>query len=199
MKQAMRHCNRPWWMRPPVWFIGIVMVALLSKAVVEHIDKTPSLSYSALLDQIDAGNIASVTFHGTEIRGRFKHPVANLTSAGKAHGDLFRSQVPDFGDPGLIPTLHKKHIAIDVQSQSSWVWLLGRLPWPMLIFVGVILIAGLVRLVRGGKAQPGTATPGMPAHGMIGLLSGLFAKPGPGENPSARDGGEPKTPAKSNT
>lgn len=95
MEPAMRHCNRPWWMRPPVWFIAFVTVALL-----------------------------------------------------------------------------------------------GRLPWPMLIFVGEILIAGIVQLVRGGKAQPGTATPGMPAHGMIGLLSGLFAKPGPRENPPARDRGE---------
>jgi ATP-dependent Zn protease len=194
MKQAMSHCNRPWWMRPPVWFIAIVMVALLSMAVVEHIDKSASLSYSALLDQIDAGNIASVTFHGTEIRGRFRHPVANLLSGGKAQSDLFRSQVPDFGDSALIPALRKQHVAIDVESQSSWTWVLGRLPWPMLIFVGAILIAGLIRLVRGGKAQPGTATPGMPAHGMIGLLSRLFVKPGPGENPPARDGSEPKTP-----
>jgi ATP-dependent Zn protease len=194
MKQAMGHCNRPWWMRPPVWFIAIIVVALLSMAVVEHFDKSPSLSYSALLDQIDAGNIASVTVHGTVIRGRFRHPVANLPSGGKAQSDLFRSQVPDFGDPALIPALHKQHVAIDVESQSSWIWLLGRLPWPMLIFLGAILIAGLVRFVRGGKAQPGTATPGMPAHGMIGLLSGLFAKPGPGENPPARDGAEPKTP-----
>jgi hypothetical protein len=181
-------------MRPPVWFIAIVMVALLGTAVAKHIDKTPSLSYSALLDQIDAGNIASITFHGTEIRGRFRHPVANLPSGGKAQGDLFRSQVPDFGDPTLIPTLHEKQVAIAVESQSSWIWLLGRVPWPMLIFIGAILIAGLVRLVRGGKAQPGTATPTMPAHGMIGILSGLFAKPGPGEKPPTRGGSEPKTP-----
>jgi ATP-dependent Zn protease len=194
MKQAMGHCNRPWWMRPPVWFIAIIVVALLSMAVVEHFDKSPSLSYSALLDQIDAGNIASVTVHGTVIRGRFRHPVANLPSGGKAQSDLFRSQVPDFGDPALIPALHKQHVAIDVESQSSWIWLLGRLPWPMLIFLVAILIAGLVRLVRGGKAEPGTATPGMPAHGMIGLLSWLFAKRGPGENQPAPDGGEPNTP-----
>jgi hypothetical protein len=194
MKQAMRHCNRPWWMRPPVWFIAIIMGVLLSMAVVEHFDRSPSLSYSALLDQIDAGNIASVTFHGTVIRGRFRHPVANLPAGGKAQSNLFRSQVPDFGDPALIPALRKQHVDIDVESQSSWTWLLGRLPWPMLIFVGAILIAGLVRLVRGGKAQPGTPTRGMPAHGMIGLFSWLFAKPGPGENPPLRHDDEPKTP-----
>jgi hypothetical protein len=194
MAQAMRHCNRPWWMRPPVWFIAIIMVALLGKAVIEHIDKPASLPFSTLLDQIDAGNIASVTFHGTEIRGRFRHPVASLSSRGKTQDDQFRSQVPDFGDPDLLPALHKQHVAIDVESPSSWIWLLGHLPWPMLILVAAILIAGLVRLVRGGKAQPGAMTSGMPAHGMIGLISGLFAKPGPRENPPARDHDESKTP-----
>ena len=186
MEQAMRHCNRPWWMRPPVWFIAIVMVALLGKAVFEHIDRAASLSYSDLLDQIDAGNVAGVTFHGTEIRGRFRHPVANLPSGSKAQSDVFRSQVPEFGDPYLVTALHKQHVTIDVESPSSWVWLLGRLPWPMLIFVVAILMAGLVRLVGGGKRQPGAGTPGMPMPGMIGLISGLFARPGPRENTPAR-------------
>lgn len=35
----MEHCHRPWWKRPPVWFIAIAAVLLLSVAVIERIDK----------------------------------------------------------------------------------------------------------------------------------------------------------------
>ena len=29
MTHAMEHCQRPWWKRPPVWFIAIAAVLLL--------------------------------------------------------------------------------------------------------------------------------------------------------------------------
>jgi ATP-dependent Zn protease len=172
----MEHCHRPWWKRPPVWFIVIAAVLLLGVAVMEQTGKRPAMPYGAFLDQVEADNVESVTFHGTEISGHFKHPLDNLPSSGAAQRDSFRSRVPDFGDPTLIPELRKQHVVIDITSPSAWTWLLGRVPWPMLIFVGAILVAGLVRLMRGGKAPSGAVGPVMPMHGMMGLVSGLFAK-----------------------
>jgi len=142
-----------------VWFIVIVAVLLLVVAVMEQTGKRATTPYSAFLDQVEAGNIASVTIQGTEIAGRFKHPLVDSPSGGTAQSDSFHTRVPDFGDPGLIPELRRQHVAIDVKSPSAWTWVLGRVPWPMLIFVGAILIAGLVRLARGGKAQSGSAAP----------------------------------------
>lgn len=194
MTQAMEHCHRPWWKRPPFWFIVSAAVLLLSVAVIEQTDKRAPTPYGTFLDQVEAGNIASVTFQGTEIVGRFKHPSDNSPSGGTAQSDSFRSRVPDFGDPTLIPALRKQHVAIDVASPSAWTWLLGRVPWPMLIFVGAMLVVGFVRLVRGGKTPSGSAAPALPAHGMMGLLvSGLFAKQRPGESPPTRDSDEPKS------
>jgi ATP-dependent Zn protease len=183
----MEHCDRPWWKRPPVWFIAIAAVLLLIGIgyEVETAGKAAPTPYSAFLDQLEAGSVASVTFQGTEIRGRLKHP------PGSAQGDAFSTRVPDVGDPALIPELRKQHVAIEVSAPSPWTSVLARIPWPMLVFLGVVLVAGFVRLVRGGKARPGPAA-SMPAHGMMGLVSGLFAKPDQATSPRTQDGDEPK-------
>lgn len=181
MKHAMEHCDRPWWKRPPFWFIAIAAVIVLAVFAIEQINRRPAMPYSVFLEQIEAGNVASVSFQGTELTGRLKQ------------GDSFRSRVPDFGDPTLIPELRKQHVAIDVTSPSAWGWLLGRVPWPMLIVLGALLVAGLVRMLRGGKALPGSAAATLPAHGMMGLVSGLFAKPQPPASPPPHDGDESKT------
>jgi hypothetical protein len=51
----------------------------------------------------------------------------------------------------------------------------------MLVILAVVLVAGVARMVRGGPVGPRPAGPGMPAHPMIGLLSGLFARQRPAE------------------
>jgi hypothetical protein len=58
-----------------VLLLGIIVVALAIFAIVEAAGVPAATPYSAFLDQLDAGNVASVTFKGTEIDGLFKHPV----------------------------------------------------------------------------------------------------------------------------
>jgi len=195
MPHPKEHCQRPWWKRPPFWFAVIAAVSLLVVLAIEQADKPGMTPYSAFLDQLDAGNVASVTFQGTEIDGRYKHPLGGaLPSGTKAGRDTFRSRVPDFGDPTLIPELRIQHVVIDVGSPSQWTSLLTHLPWPMLLFLGVAILAGLVRLMRGGKAPSGSAAASLPARGMMGLVSRLFAKRDQTANPPTNDGDEPKNP-----
>jgi len=192
MTHAAQHCGRPWWKRPPVWFIGIAAVLLFFVIVIEQSDRQATIPYSAFLDQVEAGNVASVSFQGTEINARLKRPLDGTLPAGAAQRSSFRSRVPDFGDPALIPDLRRHQVTIDVASPSPWAWLLGRVPWPMLILVGAMLVAGLVRLVRGGNAQPGSATSTLPTHGMMGLVAKLFAKQQQSASPPTHDSDEPK-------
>ena len=105
-----------------MWFIGIAAVlALVIGVVVEETGKRAPMPYGAFLDQLEAGNVASVTFQGTEIDGRFKHPLDATLPTGTAQRDTFRSRVPDFGDPALIPELRKQHVAIDVSVHLRWI------------------------------------------------------------------------------
>jgi ATP-dependent Zn protease len=189
---AMGHCQRPWWKRPRVWFIGIAAVLALGIGIAVENPGKSALPYSTFLDQLEAGNVASVTVQGTEISGRFKHALDAAASSGNVQGEAFSIRVPDFGDPTLIPQLRKQHVIIEVTSRSTWAWLLGSLPWPMVIFVGVMLIAGLIRLVRGGKIQTGSA-PSIPMNGPMGLVAGFFAKQQPSASPETRPGSEVKT------
>jgi ATP-dependent Zn protease len=188
MTHEMKHCDRPWWKRPPVWFVAIAAAVLLGVVgtELETTSKPVATPYSTFLDQVEAGNVASVTFQGTEINGRFKRPLDGTQR------DAFSTRAPDVSDPALIPALRKQRVTIDVRAPSPWTAVLTRIPWPMLVFLGVVLVAALVRLVRGGKAQTGSAA-AMPAHGMIGLVSGLFAKKGHDETPAAHDNNEPKS------
>jgi ATP-dependent Zn protease len=183
---AHTHCTRSWWMRPPVWFTGIAVVAALAFVIFENVGGPAATPYSTFLDQLDAGNVASVTFEGTQIDGRFKHPLTAATSSGTKQNDTFRSRVPDFGDSSLIPELRKQHVAFDVTLSSQWTSWLGRLPWPMVFILGAVLIAALVRFVRGGK--PGSVSPMSmhPMGGMMGLISGLFGRQ-QAESPPASD------------
>jgi ATP-dependent Zn protease len=169
---AHHHCTRPWYMRPPVCVLGLVVVGLIVFGVVESVGGPPATPYSNFLSQLDAGNVASITFQGMRIDGRFKHPVAAATANGKEQS-TFRSRVPDIGDPTLLPELRKERVAIDVVASSNWTAWLGRLPWPMVLFIAFILIAGFARLVRGRGAPTGGSTMHPP---MMALFSGLFGK-----------------------
>lgn len=189
---VQHHCTRPWYMRPPVWFIGVAVVALVIFAIVEAAGRPAATPYGTFLDQLDAGNVASVTLEGTQINGRFKHPVTVAAGNGAVPADTFRSRMPDFGDPSLIAELRKQHVAIDIASSSSWTRLLAGIPLPMLLFLGFILVAGIIRFVRGGKVQSGSAMPMHPMQGMIGLVSGLFGKQSQPASPPTHDGGATK-------
>jgi hypothetical protein len=125
-------------------------------------EASPVTPYGVFLDQLDAGNVASVTFEGNEIRGRFRSPIGGTTDNGVAQKDVFRSRVPDFGDPALIGELRKQRVAIDVGTPSPWTWLLGRVPWPMLAFLAVMLVAALARMLREGLSCLAPAAPACP-------------------------------------
>jgi hypothetical protein len=93
----------------------------------------------------------------------------------------------------LIAQLRQQHVAIDVGSQSAWTVLFEHLPLPMLFIIGAMLIAGLVRLVRGGTGATTSPTSMHPMHGLMGLLAGLFAKQRQEGRPLQQDRNEPET------
>jgi ATP-dependent Zn protease len=175
-----------------VWLSALLAAAviLLIVVTVMELDRPAPMSYSAFFDQLEAGNVASVTLRGTEATGRFKRPVDSTVPTGTAQRDTFISRIPDVGDPALVPELRKQRVVIDVSQPSLWTWLLGRVPWPMLLFIGAMIVAAFARIFRRGRAQAGPTASTLPVHGMIGLLSSLFGtrrQPQPGP---PRNGGE---------
>ena len=156
------HCTPAWYMRPPVWLLGVVLVALAVFGIMEMNKGPAAIPYGDFLNQLAANNIATVTFSGTQIDGKFKHPLGQAPANGAAAQTSFRSEVPVFGDPTLLPELRKEHIPIAVTSSSAYWWgtsaVLGGLAAillakPMLLIIAAAFIAGLVRVARGGKME----------------------------------------------
>jgi FtsH-like protein len=174
---GMEAARRPaWWRTSKIWWL-IAILAVLTLLIVVVMAKAGGpapLPYSTFLDQLEAGNVASVTFQGTAINGRFNHPLDST------HPDTFSSRVPDFGDATLIPELRRQHVVINVTSSWDWTSLLTHLPWPMVLVLGVAVVAGLVGLLRGGKTPSGSMTGMHPMQAIMAPVMGLFAKPMPG-------------------
>lgn len=83
----------------------------------------------------------------------------------------------------------KQRVVVDVNVPSAGAWPLGRVPFPILIFLGIMLAGGFVRLAGGPKPSPGSA---MPTHGLMGLLAGLFGKRQRAANPPDHGSDETK-------
>lgn len=128
-----------------------------------------------------AGAVTSVTFQGTQIQAHLKPPSPNTANAKVSAQATPVTSVPDVGDPSLIPELRKQHVEIDVVSES-WTSLLTRTPWPIWLFAGALMLAGLRKLTHRAKtpSEPSAASDVMSMHpmgGMIRFASGLFGEP----------------------
>jgi ATP-dependent Zn protease len=150
------------------------VLALLSTINTDKTGKPDAINYSAFLDQIEAGNVVTVTFQGMQVYGRFKHPLDGRYSSGSLPLNTFSSRVPDFGDPMLIAELRKQHVVIEVGSPSLLPSLLAHLPLPLLFFLGAGIFAGVIRMMCGKNVPLEATDSTLPTHGMIGILSRLF-------------------------
>ncbi len=171
---AQPHHARPWYKRPLVGIGFIILAAFMVVGVVKPAVASATIRYSDFLDQLDASNIASITFAGTQIDGHFKQPVTKKNVNSGAPLTAFRSQAPTFGDPTLIPELRKERVAIGVKS-PQWLGtgtaavfgIIGAfiLAKPMLLIIAAAFIAGLVKMLRGGKVDFRSILSTMPMFG----------------------------------
>ena len=162
MTDVVQPQSKPrWYKRPVLWISGVILVVLAGFIATQMGGHAASLRYSEFLDQLDADNIASVTFAGTEIDARLRRPIADGTSKDGSSSSAFRTRIPDFGDPRLLSELRNKHVAIAVAASSQWLGVGGIaivgtvaaviLAKPMLLIILAGFIAGLIRVMRGGK------------------------------------------------
>ena len=150
-----------WYKRPVLWISGVILLVLAGFIAAQMGGHAASLRYSEFLDQLDADNVAGVTFAGTQIDARLRQPIVDKTSKDASLSSAFRTRIPDFGDPRLLSELRTKHVAIAVASSSQWfgvggIAIVGTvaaviIAKPMLLIIAAGFIAGLIRVMRGGK------------------------------------------------
>jgi cell division protease FtsH len=128
---------------------------------------TITLSYSQFLDQVNAGNVQSVTISGQAVEGRLKKaipvpgatPVPAATPGQKTQppaSDRFSTTLPMTNDPALLPLLEKEGVDISAVDTSNGSWLITLLAnaLPLLLLVGLMLFMGR-QLQRGQQSALG--------------------------------------------
>jgi cell division protease FtsH len=134
--------RRPPPQRPRLWLLLALLVALDWILVLAYQPSTvvrAKVPYSHLVQQIHAGNVASVTAQGSAIQGTFRHavtyPAPQATPSGsqkRTTTAYFSTTRPAFADDHLLSELLKEGAVVNAKPVSS-----GQSPW-VTIFGGIL-------------------------------------------------------------
>ncbi|MCL4369063.1 MAG: ATP-dependent zinc metalloprotease FtsH [Actinobacteria bacterium] len=143
----------------------MLVAVLIWNAYALLVPKAPPalpLSYSAFLDQVRAGKVASVTIAGQNVDGNFNAPVAQpapsvtpgvestptavaqSTAVTPTTYTRFTTVIPAQGDNALLPLLEQKGVVITVKDTTgSSFWAdLAISALPVLVLVGLLVVMG---------------------------------------------------------
>jgi cell division protease FtsH len=131
-----------------VFWLVIVLSAFLLWQVVKsdhNAQRTPEISYSEFLSQVDGGNVAKVTISKTQVYGKYRD------------GSSFRVTAPT-SQEGMLQALHQKNVEIwfrDDAMSGGWpAWLLNLAPLILLAALWFFMIRQLnARQARTRKDQ----------------------------------------------
>lgn len=143
-------------------FILVFISAILFAYVLFFTMKTPgiphqySLSYSQFIEQLNNGNVKSVTIKDLQLQGELINKV-NVTPAGERQSvavQYFQTFLPVFQGERLLTRLEEKNVAVTVKpsERSSLLWqiLLGILPWVLIIGIWVMIMRRTQQQMQGG-------------------------------------------------
>jgi cell division protease FtsH len=124
---------------------------------------TVALPYTTFVQQVQAGNVASVTMTGQNIEGTLKQPIGAPTDASQAPTGApapvasptaaatapvtytqFTTVIPAYGHDRLLPLLEQQDVTVTAKDTSGGSWLLDLLisVLPTALFIGVLLLMG---------------------------------------------------------
>ena len=179
--------RRPPPQRPSLWVAFALLLALDWILVLAYQPSAPprvTVPYSYFTQQIQAGNVASVTAQGPAIQGTFRHavtyPVQNGTTSSSPNGTTSSSQNPTttahfatnrptFADDHLLSALEKEGSVVTAKplqtgSDPLLTFLGGVLPTVLLIGLWVYIIqrywgqmggaGGMVGMGRSSASAP---------------------------------------------
>ena len=124
-----------------MFWVFILICLMLLYGVVQrgtNMGKEPDVSYSELLDKVDAGQVQDVTIQGTELHGHMK---ANPK-------DQFHTTIPQNSDM-LIEKLHAAKVNFSLKDQQSNILI------PLLINVGPFVLLGAIWFFMLRQMQSG--------------------------------------------
>ncbi len=149
-------------LKTPQWRMGILVVIIFIIMYVWSQYFAPSgpdrfdISYSQFIEQLNAGNIKSVSIKKLQVTGEFNKEVSITFPGTKKPQPVkdFQTYLPSFQGEGLIAELEKKNVAINVEPGDErsvfWQFVLGILPWVLIIGVWVLIMRRAQHQIQGG-------------------------------------------------
>ncbi len=115
-----------------------------------------NISYSQFNEQLNAGNVKSVTIKNLIVNGEFVKEIhIQLTGEKKTTAvKKFQTFLPSFQGEGLIAKLEEKNVLINVEPSEKggilWQILIGVLPWVLVIGVWIFIMKRAQQQIQGG-------------------------------------------------
>jgi len=114
------------------------------------------ISYSQLIEQLDARNILNVTIQGLEVSGEFRKKT-DLVPSGETKAlpvSHFITYLPSFQGEGILSKLEEKGVSVQVlppeQRSLFGQILIALLPWVIIIGVWIFIMRRSQQQLRGG-------------------------------------------------
>src|SRR5881296_309302 len=125
------------WVILAILFLANVIVSNLAFSAGQP--PTVTISYNTFLDQVDAGNVVSITSTGEAITGTVKSPVKDSSGTSSTK---FQTQRPSFASDDLATALRQHNVTMNAKDPNPpiplWVTLLSSFG-PALLFVLLFL------------------------------------------------------------
>ncbi len=118
-----------------------------------------NISYSKFIEQLEAGNIKSVTIKKLVVTGAFNKDT-QITIPGEAKAatvKIFKTFLPSFQGEALLSKLEEKHVIITIEPEEErsllWQFVVGLLPWALIIGVWIFLMRRTQQQMQGGPGN----------------------------------------------
>ena len=155
-----------WWLRMALLLAVMLAINFFVGILFVHGQSYLTVSYSFFRQQVQVGNVAAITSTGTSIQGTFKHAVTaskangQQPTQGEATYTQFQTQLPAFGNDGLLSLLQAKGVVVNAVALGT--------PWwqELLLWFGPALL--LWALLSWGARRAQAAGGGM--GGMMGMF-----------------------------
>ncbi len=153
-KVGLKNLQWRWILALVIFFLVLYLWQTFTYKAAE--EEAQTITYSSFLGQMEAGNIKSVAIEGHSVTGQLVRPASIVPQGGAkpVTVDKFKTYLPAFQGQQLIDQLRQKNVAISVlpvKKTSALVdFLIGILPWALIIGVWVLIMRRTSRQISGG-------------------------------------------------
>src|SRR5579884_3505046 len=119
MQQQPPQQPQRFWMLIWRWIlplIGLVAIAVFLFNFCQVPSGRADVPYSFFKQQVQDGNVSSVTLRGDTVEGRFTSQVKVPGAQDNEQATQFVTHVPAIGDNSLLPLLQSKNVTVNVES-----------------------------------------------------------------------------------